>query len=159
MFEKYTNIKNIQSIEKCIDYSDNPEELKKLIDKLSIQAIYKTIKTTKLANFTYENLVLIISVKDKINNKKYKFDFSCCNIDTVSFMLDDTESFTDNLLYNILTNIKNNYYCPDNFDEFCEEFGFNNDSIADFQTFKKWLEDSKKLQKMFTQEEIEYLPD
>ena len=64
----------------------------------------------------------------------------------------------ENLAYNILACIKCDYYCSIDFEEFCEEFGYSSDSIKAKATWENCLKQSSKLQRMFTEDEVECLP-
>jgi hypothetical protein len=62
------------------------------------------------------------------------------------------------ILYSVLSCSRSDYYCPISFKEFCDEFGYNNDSITDKNIWEKCLEQSSKLHKIFTEDEIDCLP-
>lgn len=48
-------------------------------------------------------------------------------------------------------------YVPDTFEEFCEEFGYSNDSISALKTYLACQEEAAKLKKIFTKEQLEEL--
>ena len=47
-----------------------------------------------------------------------------------------------------------NYDIPENFDEFCSEFGYNNDSIKDCKLHQKYLKHSKLIKIIFDGDDI-----
>jgi len=55
--------------------------------------------------------------------------------------------------YSVLANCSSELYCPDTFEEFCNEFGYDNDSRQAEKTFKALSKFSAKLQKFFDTEE------
>ncbi len=62
------------------------------------------------------------------------------------------------LLYSILVCCKSEYYCALDFDVFCSEFGYNNDSIKDKVLWERCLKQAGQLQRIFKEEEIDCLP-
>lgn len=59
--------------------------------------------------------------------------------------------------YDVLSCISGDVNCPDDFAEFCAEYGYNVDSITDRKTWKRCLALAEKLQAFFSEEEIEEL--
>lgn len=59
--------------------------------------------------------------------------------------------------YNVLACISSDSSCPDTFEEFCSEFGYDQDSRQAEQTFKNLSKFSKKLKVFFTESELEAL--
>lgn len=57
--------------------------------------------------------------------------------------------------YNILACLDS--HIPDTFDEFCNEFGYSNDSISALKTYLACQEEAAKLKKIFTKEQLEEL--
>jgi len=51
--------------------------------------------------------------------------------------------------YSVLACCSSELYCPDTFEEFCNEFGYDNDSRQAEKTFKALSKFSAKLQKFF----------
>jgi hypothetical protein len=61
--------------------------------------------------------------------------------------------------YDILCSLKTESRCPLTFDEFCDDYGYNNDSIKAHETFERCSQFSKKIHDIFTSEDINNLPD
>ena len=60
--------------------------------------------------------------------------------------------------YDILTILKTESYCPETFEDFCNENHYQQDKKKE-QMFKKLQKQSKKILSMFTSEELEQFPD
>jgi hypothetical protein len=59
-------------------------------------------------------------------------------------------------LYDVLSSLS--FFCPIDFQDFCDEFGYDNDSIKAKKTFKKCLSQESNLQKLFSDEERSSFP-
>jgi hypothetical protein len=59
--------------------------------------------------------------------------------------------------YDVLACISHDTYCPDTFDEFCAEYGYNKESRKARATWKHCVAFSQRLQAFFTHEEVEHL--
>lgn len=59
--------------------------------------------------------------------------------------------------YDVLACISSDVHCPSTFEDFCSEYGFDEDSRKSLQTFKRASAFSDRLNKFFTSEEIEQL--
>ena len=57
----------------------------------------------------------------------------------------------------VLNTICSDYYCPDDFSEFCSEYGYDQDSRKAEKTFKNCQIQSAKLHKLFEDADIEKL--
>jgi len=68
------------------------------------------------------------------------------------------QEMINHLLYSILCSIKNDYYIPDYFEDFCQEFGYNEDSIKDNKLFNACRKQKQKLIKIFNEDDMECLP-
>lgn len=74
--------------------------------------------------------------------KRISFDF-----------FDSTNNFEKGITeldaYSVLTSCSSEFYCPDSFEEFCGDFGYETDSWNAHNTYKALQKMSKKLQKFF----------
>lgn len=61
--------------------------------------------------------------------------------------------------YDVLVTVKNESHCPETFEDFCSEFGYDSDSIKAKKIFQKLRKMSEKILSMFTAEELEKFPD
>jgi len=60
--------------------------------------------------------------------------------------------------YDILTVIKSESYCPETFEDFCNEYHYQQDKKKE-QLFCKLQKQSAKINSLFTPEELEQFPD
>lgn len=185
--EKFESVVNELSIQKCLEYSDKPDELKTLIDSLLIEVKFTGIKK-HFADDKEERLTGIFKISK--GNLSIEFDFGFSGYDTAYHLINSQfdlnsydsrkkiyqmsgvdvtkfnmgeisrkkKEFKTGLLYNCLTCCKSEYYTPIDFDDFCSEFGYDNDSIKAKNTWENCLKQSSKLQRIFTESEIEILP-
>lgn len=60
--------------------------------------------------------------------------------------------------YDVLACVSSDIYCPDDFDEFCADYGYDNDSIKALDTWKRCAKFAAELRQFFpTDEEREAL--
>lgn len=158
--EYFESVKNQAAIKKCLGYSDHPEELKKLLNEIDVKIKFTGIHKHFL---TDERPRLCGIFEISRNGRKSEFDFGFSIKDTEIFKFQNAgknakAEFMEGLLYDCLACCSLDYYTPIDFDDFCSEFGYDNDSQTAEITWKACLKQSSKLQKIFTEKEIEYLP-
>lgn len=133
------------AIDHACGYSERPEQLRELLSSLEIAALNQ-----KAENNTAYRL-----------NYRYTIVISAPNVE-ISFVFHDSiynfEQHIDVNLCNVLACIGADYYCPDTFEEFCDEYGYNDDSITHRELFYKCKEHTRKLKRIFTDKDIECLP-
>ena len=56
--------------------------------------------------------------------------------------------------YSVLGCLSSDAYCPASFDEFCDEYGYDNDSRKALATFKRCRKLAEKLMAFFTEDEL-----
>lgn len=154
----------------CFEYSENPKKLKKLMQEVEITVEYKG---TDIHFTDDKEKRIILEIKVLRGENGMFFTFGMSIHDTELFALSAKSAaqklpfaeiykkryeIRDNLLYSILSCIASDYYCPETFEDFCTEFGYDTDSRRAEKTFHACLEQSRKLKTVFTPEEIEYLP-
>lgn len=61
--------------------------------------------------------------------------------------------------YDVLACIGSDIHTPDTFKDYCDEFGYNADSIKALQTFRRTSTFAKRLQAFFTADELTALAD
>lgn len=147
------------------EYCDNVEPLKQFIEKVGFQAELKGIKKSTF-NDSLNSLHWIIT----INNQQ--FDFYGSHNDAQAFKTinwynpENQESFKilkrfktrynqekeqkevkNDLLYSFLCCVGSEIYCPILFEDFCLEFGYDEDSRQAEKIHKKCLEFKGKLLK------------
>ena len=154
--QKAENIKRLLDIGvNCFRYSDNAEKLKGILADVEIYA--EQIEREK-STFAFN--------KPGINSNRYNWKYNIIVIrdkKTIAFEFHDSISNYKNNkspdAYRILCCMKNDGLTDvSSFDNFCREFGFNNDSIKDKACYDSCIEQWFKVHRLFTDEELECLP-
>jgi len=172
---KYTpeEVKTDQAIEKCIKYSEKPEELRALLGELSVSVELDGIKKY-FSEDTTPRLCGKITIERK-PRRPAVFSFGFSINDTEAFQppkghnwdeqrknsrinAKKREEFQHDLLYTVLACCASDYYCPKSFVDFCGEYGYSTDSIKARDTHRACLEQSAKLENIFRPAEVEALP-
>jgi hypothetical protein len=168
-------IYRLQENDTAFKYSDNPEALKKTLENTEITI--RVVGEDKFFDDDKEDR-LILRVSIRRNEKAINFRFGMSIRDTTIFsalhvpvkiigggwidnhvqLATEKKKIKNGLLYSILACIRSDYICPDTFGNFCHEFGYDTDSRKAEKTFFSLQEQSKKLQTIFTAEEIESFP-
>ncbi len=185
--DKFETVQSPESIAKCCKYSDNPEALRKLLVELSIGIRFDGIKK-HFFDDKEERLTGTFSIERGKRKIEFAFGFSIRDTENVLFnpvktngwtrfdgervfinSFGDTykyklrkekwlKEFMNDLLYSCLTSCRSDFYCSKSFEDFCGEYGYDTDSKKAEKTWKACLEQSAKLERIFTAEEIECLP-
>lgn len=82
--------------------------------------------------------------------KRLTFDFW-------SSIADEEEGIKTVRPYSVLACISGDAYCPETFEDFCGEYGYERDSIKVLQTFRRCSAFAKRLRAFFTEPELEQL--
>ena len=158
-FKPFTEFENAQSdvkinntdYEHLYSYSEHPEKLKSLLGELKV-SIKSMGKKKHFPEDKEERRVLEITLERA--ERSISFEFGQSIVDTEK-PLGKLES---GLLYDILACCGSDYYIPTAFSEFCAEFGYDEDSLKDRETFINCKEQQSKLQCIFKDDEIDCLP-
>ena len=67
------------------------------------------------------------------------------------------ESNPEEYRQTILDCLVSDSYTPENFNEFCSEYGYNEDSRKAFKTYKRVIKQAEKINKVFSTEDLEAL--
>ena len=159
MFKPFTEFENVQSdvktnntdYEHLYSYSEYPEKLKSLLVELKVSIKSMGIKK-HFPEDKEERRVLEITLERA--GRSISFEFGQSIVDTGKPL----ERLESGLLYDILACCGSDYYIPTAFSEFCAEFGYNEDSLKDRETFINCKEQQSKLQCIFEDYEIDCLP-
>ena len=132
------------------EYTDNLDKLKELLKEIKIY-----IGEPRLLSYFEEDK------KSGSKRNTYTVDVKRGDI-KISFKygdsIDNTEKHKSPTLDDVLNCIKSDFFCPEDFKEFCGEYGYDKDSIKAKDVFKKLKRMSQKLHSIFTEEEMEWLP-
>lgn len=141
----------------CLKYSEEPEKLKALLSKIKVEVQYKDY------NFYFDedkDKRVILNIYISRGKKEIDFTFGM-SINDSDILLDNSsnnEKTKKEMLYTVLSCCSSDFYCPIDFEEFCSEFGYDTDSKKAENIWKLCLKQSSKLHKIFSEEEIDYLP-
>lgn len=93
------------------------------------------------------------------NRRKYTFDYYTNHIDAEMLKLFDIDKkeFDDSFNYNVLSCLKLDYSVD--FEDFCDNYGYDTDSIRAEKAWLKTLEQNQALRAMYSAEELEQLND
>jgi hypothetical protein len=176
------NAKTEQSIRKAQEYSEKPEELKKILEEVQITYTDEGKKTSFFQDEKEERLVIRVtlirgsqsfwldfgrSIRDTDIYRRAKCQFTQKEIDYSGTMLmlkekgeaqREWQEVLDDTLYSLLCCIKSDYGCPIVFKEFCGEYGYDTDSRKAHDLWERCLEQSAGLERIFTEEEIQAFP-
>ena len=149
-----------------LEYSEEPEKMGELLDEVTVWAEYLGRK--KFGDEPSAKPVHTFNITLSRNGRVIDFDYHCSIADT--YELTPRGNIYDGrparpfhgclkgLLYSALACVRGEYHCPRTFKEFAEEFGYDGDSIKAKALWGKCLEQSDKLQRIFTETEANYLP-
>lgn len=146
------------------EYSDDPEKLKEWIEKNDLKIKYRITGSEKQdakdsnynwlkgSNYYWLNAEMQIKSARGLIQFIYKFSY-------INFMeYKDKGKLPENVYYDVLCDCKINYNVPENFDEFCSEFGYNNDSMKDYKLHEECLKHNKLIKIIFDENIIDALP-
>jgi len=156
--DKSINLKTPKSVNQClknVGNGNNNEDRKqdfniftKMLNQTKITAKY--LRTGKYfpEDKDYRN---IWKITIKRNGKTISFTFG-------SSMVDTWEN-KEPVLYDILSSVGLDYSMGKyDFNEFCDELGYDNDSIKAHKTYKQCVKHSEKLEKIFDEYETYSMP-
>ena len=136
-----TRILTLKEDDLCLEYSENPEYLRELMQKITVK--------TKYVGYDYH----FIGDKDKRDIIRV---FISNGDTTISFKFGMSLQVND-LLYSILASVAGDYYIPEDYTDFISELGYDDNSDTQ-KLYRKCVTHEEKLQKIFTDEDIEALP-
>ena len=140
------NETELKTILECSE-TETHEQLKELLKELTIKIKFKEHGLYFDEDRDTRNIYEITIRRD---NKAIKFKFG----DSIK----NAEEGKEPRVYDILTCVKMDYNCPDNFKDFCE-YGYDEDSRKAETTFKRSLRQSGKLHLILNDDEVKILPD
>jgi hypothetical protein len=135
----------------CFDYSDKPDVLRTVLAQCVFSYVETGLKKHFLTDQEERRTIRVTITRPACRQQRVSFPFGLSRRDTNA----PTRLPS---LYDIITCIKCDFDCPASFAEFCGEFGYNHDSIADLKLFTLCTKQAKKLHKIFTVDEILSFP-
>jgi hypothetical protein len=158
---------NLRENDTCFEYSENVEALKKLMAETTI--------TIKVIGKDYyfdgdkeERIILRVYISRGKEEISFRYGmsihdtqaFSCVHGHDfpISKIIKQRQEIKDTILYSILSCVSSEFHCPETFHDFCNEYGYDEDSRKAEKTFHACQEQSEKLHSIFKEEEIDCLP-
>jgi len=137
-----------EDIKLCLEYSEDKPMLSKVLKNLKYYAEF--IKTDKYFQDDKEARDIY---KIYLEHKGRQINFS------FGQSITESEKAQKPRLYDVLASIGLDFSTTDNgFKEFCDEFGYDEDSRKAEATYKLCIEQSIKLKQIFTEEEVLAMP-
>jgi hypothetical protein len=164
--------------------SENPEALKRLMEEVKIA--YRSLGTgkhfeddkeererlrvqvtrrTRTIQFEYGMSIHDTEIlhptpysMNSNNTFKGKHYYSTLGFDYKHDVKKAQEAIRASLLSQLLSCMEAEYFCPKSFTDFCSEFGYDEDSRKADRTHRALLEQSAKLERIFSEDEIQALP-
>lgn len=160
-----------EALELALEYSEDPDKLKKIIKGLQISIKFNGV-TKHFESDAEERLVGNFEIYKEEGQKFIDFDFGFSLSDTYAHFpqLDpkfnnrkinrnkEAIKFNNGLLYSVLCSIRSDFYISDTFADFCLDFGYNEDSRSAHSVFERCLDHKRLLQTIFTEDEVECFP-
>lgn len=164
------NIITLKANDSVFEESENPKELKSLLNEIEFKA--EQIGLGSLDNPKPKSkykLGMQYKIIIKRNGKEIDFDFTESIYSTWGggntyeskeryFMIQRPIYQVRDLLYSVLACCKMDYYIDIDFETFCDEFGYNKHEESTEELHYKCLKQSLLLKEIFSEDEIEYLP-
>ena len=142
--------KTDEEINKCLEYVEDKDKFKEVIKDIKVFISKPQLKShfeDDKEKGIYRNIYRVTIQRE--SNK-------------ISFMYGDsinnTEANKTPDLYSVLACVGSDYYCPDDFEDFCGDYGYDEDSRKAEKLHKRCLKQSDKLKEIFTEEEAQNLP-
>lgn len=151
---KYTRIDgDARGVGLVMEYAQDAEKMREILKTLTVKIRYIGIK--KYFSDDKDNRQ-VISVSMARGGQKIAFPFGLSVKDTEQIRAGTFEEWET--LYAVLTCCGSDFFIPDTFGEFCDDFGYDEDSRKALKTFEACRIQSKKLHKIFTDEEVQAFP-
>ena len=160
----------------ALNYSENKDALRELMTEIKVS--YRR-EGRKLYFEDDQNEREVLTVKVQRGSRKIQFTFGMSINDTDTLYskgksIDPstyresikyneaieraTAKIFSGLLYSLLCCMGSDYRCEKSFADFCSEYGYDEDSRKAEKTHRLCLEQSAKLEKIFSEEEAQVLP-
>lgn len=165
-FNQY--LKSPQSITLCLEYSENPEALKKWIEETEIK-----IENVRFGPMPFDDDRCVSRCIVAVNLEGETFDFGMSIHDTDILQTQATfgngelyklhgarKKVYQGLLYSILCSVRSESTIPNNFRDFCDELGYDFDSRKALRLFERCDEHARMLRDDcgINEEIVEFLP-
>lgn len=144
----------------CLEYSEDKEALKDLLIHIMENKAFKIEKIRVVKSPWHDNMK---AVHYSITLGTYTYDFWGSHAEAIAIENRNLKQIKENedcMLYSIMCDIGSSYYCEPLFEDFCNDFGYDEDSRKAFDTWQKCLKHSGRLNAVLrlTDKQFEALP-
>jgi hypothetical protein len=157
MTNKYVDITHLN--ETSLEYSDDPETLKELLQDIKVSIKFKKTDKYFADDTDYRD---ILSIKIERDDTKIIFDFGCSINDTQMNKNSNVYHYiSSNMLCTILSSCLFDYYIPEDFSDFVDEYGYDVELEGTTKIrnlHERCLKQSEKIKSIFSEDEIVCLP-
>jgi len=143
-----SNLVTEEGISKCLEYTEEKERFKELVSSQKV-----SISLERTGHYFDEDTDVrnIYRVTITRAGKRISFRFGDSINNTLKGETPD--------LYDILASVGSEYDLNGfSFAEFCDEYGYDEDSRKAHKTYVNWVKHNVKLHRIFNDEDIEVLP-
>lgn len=152
------SLKNETSIKMVLEYSDEPKKMETLLKTFEVSATLKGF--AKMNDDSNETMKFEIEVRDR--KKSITFDF----YQSIFFSEEMNEprnkkkkvELHNQFLYDILACMRSDSYIGEDLQDFCNNFGYEIDSLKTINLYSECVKQQKKIVSMFSYKELEYFP-
>lgn len=157
MTNNYVDITHLN--ETALEYSDETEMLKELLQEIEVSIKFKKTDKYFIDDTDYRD---ILSIKIERDDTQIVFDFGCSINDTRMNKNHNIYYYiSSNMLYKILSSCLFDYYIPEDFSDFVDEYEFDLELEGTTKIrnlHKICLKQSEKIKSIFSEDEIVCLP-
>ena len=155
-----------KSYSMCIAYSEDADKLAELLDKIEVSTRFGKIDN-HFADDKETRPCVNVLIKRGDNEISFDFGFSIKDKENInqSYGVRNQKKineFKTGMLYSILACCSCDYWCEEDFDYWCSDYGYTFDNEREYIKVKsihhKCLDQSRKLKKIFSESEIDCLP-
>jgi len=173
------------ALKKVLEYSENPAALTEILKECEFTVSMNGLRPY-FPEETEERCIIEISIKRGPRSIRFPFGLSLQDTETLKYIWSPgypplhygklrgkhydssmlllhaigryNKEIREGLLYSILASISAEYHIPETFKEFCDEFGYDTDSIKAKRLFEGCQDHAKRLRSIFSSKEIESFP-
>ena len=152
---------NATAVNLCLNYSENQEVLKHILSELTVKTQYEGYQCYFGDDDQCRDVVTVFITRHD-TTIRFTFGLSINDGEKLRNGKKSAQGVVDELLYSILCCCSSDYFCPDSFDEYLSEYGYEITSTNEYNRlkslYKRCVKQSEKLERIFEEEEIEALP-
>jgi hypothetical protein len=164
VYGKPFNLISEASIKKCLKYSEAPDALRSILEGLDITATLKQVAFNESWQDKKERACYSVAFSNgltfdfwqSLNFKETMFaDTYRTERDKVQQMKQEE---INSFLYSVLCCVRSDSECPDFFEDFCSDFGYDTDSRKAENLHRECVKQARKVRKVFSSGQLSYFP-